>query len=298
MRVFVVCVVAATCLLARHCLADDLVKMGEVVDLARVKSDPFTSFIQFAFWPSPEFFKENMCRRELIIDDFGDLTNTLERFLVKKYLPTSKDLRGGNGIPNYLGGCDFLFLKYLSKDGLSFEIQDGPITSILVTSAEWKVCPLGKIEGYIRCIATNIFNFPEYPGAQSNFCVFVSSMNIGSSRLGDIAWSCPGELPTVSYNWYSKIMWWSDGKRALFAVAKESKDDYIRMRSSANAPENRPYWFRYRRSSWLRQAFWKLRKQNEPGLCCKSSNLASPTNCPDSLSPSSVGISNSVVPKL
>jgi len=227
--------------------ADEFAEMERIVDLAKVKANPYTDFIQYAFWPKQEVLSAKRCETRLIENELHEFTNTLGRLIIKEYLPTTADMKTVVGIPEYLDDDDYLFLRYKTTSRVHVEIQDGRGVCILMSSPDWKKGQLAQIETFVRDIAIKTINFPTDSGRAGNPLVFTSTIDIGPSRCGALGWKREGEPPASQSNWYSQIMWWSDGTRVLFAISKMSKEDYTKLATIANRTKQRkPHKFQYR----------------------------------------------------
>lgn len=236
-----------SCVTVSISTADDFTKITRIVDLAKVKANPYTAFIQFAFWPQQELVSAKRCDNRLIENDILQMTNTLGRLVKNEYLPTTEDMKSSIGIPEYVDGDDYLFLRYKTKSGIHVEIQDGRAMYILMSSPEWGKGELAKIESFVRDVAVKTINFPADSERAGNPLVFASSIDVGPSRCGALAWKLESEPPAAQSSWYSQIMWWSDGTRVLFAISKMSKEDYAKLATIANrASQRKPHKFQYR----------------------------------------------------
>jgi hypothetical protein len=222
--------------------------MEKIVKLAKIRANPYTDYIQNAFWPNPEVFSARKCDSRLIGDDLNGFTNTLGRLLNEEYLPTIEDIKSTVGIPDYLDGDDYLFLRYVTKPKVHVEVQEGRGVYILMSCSDWPQGRLAQIETFVKAIAIKTIKIPKDSGIVGGPVVFVSAIDIGPSRCGSLAWKLEGESLAAQTNWYSQIMWWSDGTKVLFAISTMSKDDYAKLATVANRTSQRePHRFIYRK---------------------------------------------------
>lgn len=226
--------------------ADDLAEMERTVDLATIRANPYTDFIQYAFWPKPEVFAARKCENRLIENDLHEFISTLARVIQDEYLPTPEDIKSVVGIPEYLDGDDCLFLRYTTKNGVRIEVQDGGGIYILMSSPFWRTDQLAQVTTFVRDIAIKTIKFPQNSGVVGNPIVGASTLDIGSSRVGGMTWRLEGEAATSRSDFYSVIMWWSDGTRVLFAISKMSKGEYVRLATMARHPPRAFHRFQYR----------------------------------------------------
>src|ERR1035437_10026292 len=119
--------------------------MGKVVDLTTIRTNPYTHLIQCAFWPQPEIFSARTCESRLIEKDVQVLSNTMARLISGEYLPTTDQMKSTVGIPEYLDGDDYLFLRYTTKSNVHVEVQAGWSLIVLMSCPEWRKCQLSEI---------------------------------------------------------------------------------------------------------------------------------------------------------
>ena len=227
--------------------ADDYAVMERIVDLPKIKANQYTDFIQYAFWPKQEVLSAQKYKGLLIEKDVDDLTNMLSRLICSEYMPSENDLKSVVGIPEYSDGDDYCFMRYTTKSGVHVEVQDGWRMFILISSSAWKKCPLPEISSFVKDIAKSTINYPKEQEVLNNPVVFVSAIDIGLSKRGNLTWNLKGESSPSLVDWYSQIDWWSDGSRILFGISKMTKKDYEIMSTMANRSSmKKPRRFRCR----------------------------------------------------
>ena len=246
-KIFVLCMFFSVHLVCRG----DIVAFAEQnVDLTKIQGDPYTRFILRGIWPKQEVFAATKCDGRLIGNDIVTLSNTLVRVLVDECLPTSQDLSSVIGIPEYGKDEDCLFLRYTTKSEIHIQIQDGEGLFILMSCSKWKAHSLEDIQEFVKSCAVRMINYPQSGGVEENPIVFVSSLDIGKSKCGTITWKHKGENDIPFTDFYSRMMWWSDGMRILFAMSNMPRGEYAKLSTVANrGGQRKPHKFEYRKIS-------------------------------------------------
>ncbi len=211
-------------------LSSDFSEITNHVDLRKIKEDSYSSFIEYALWPKPDVFR-NKCSRKLIKSEIQEFRDKLALHIRKEFLPTSEDFESIEGIPDYSEGDDFLFLRYVTKEGVRVEIQEGASLNFLVISPRVENVSLNQIESFVSNIALRVINYPQDADKSGIMDVKTSSLDIGSSRLGPVLWCLKNDPKGEVTNWYSLIMWWSDGERILFNLCMLPKAHYDKLNS-------------------------------------------------------------------
>jgi len=206
------------------------------VDISKVKKSPYTSYIQNIVWPSKNVINEKQISSYLIPDEISDLKHYLSYMLKPEYIPPN-DIVDANTIAltAYRDNHDFMFLEYDTKEAIIQVVDYIGLTVLYSPKNQKKVDPADKAElsEYVKLTVIKLVNYPTLEKKQNEPEVFISSINIGSSKCGSLYY--PADKGREWF-WYSTMLFWSDGKDVLFSTGKIGPDEDLNLKRGASSP--------------------------------------------------------------
>jgi len=230
------CCVAAGSSQAVGFIPVDTINMGKAL---ADKADNKTSWVKHAMWPTDKTVSSKRYRGDVKVE-IDQLRNMLDKMLLESYRPTSENLKGVVALADLWGvdESDYLLLRYTTKSGLRINIQDGRNIFMLVTLPD--SVPLSDVESLVKKTAETMLNLSktrrEYLDMPLPF-IRTWSVDIGPSTTGLLSY---GPSPETNYpDWYTNILWWSDGRRVLLFLSK-TDFEALAWIASASAPTIEP----------------------------------------------------------
>jgi hypothetical protein len=219
----------------------------DTVNVAKVVSDPYTQFIQYALWPDESTIVAKKCPIQELAPEIEKFTAVLHARLKTDCLPTSAQInQRAIGLTELHDGHDYLLLAYRTQKRISFQIQYGPALYILVNPISCSDFSETNTADLVRQTAASVLRIP---GTATSLQVFVSSVNIGKSRCGDLGTQKERPDEAIPSVWHEDIRWWSDGKYVLFAVSQQTREDYAVLQNRSQMPPLTKHRFSYRRDT-------------------------------------------------
>lgn len=230
------------CLFTLICLRSgwtaDLPPIESVVDASKVQTHPlFSALVHHLFWPDSDLAGNRKLDRVRISGDVTNLSNLLTTRLTKDYLPHASIQTMADGILNYRDGSDYLFVRYNTKKNERVSIQDGRGLYVLIEPKERS--PTTNRAQYVHDVAVSVLAYPEALVAPNNPSVFVSALDIGSSKVGRLCWGAKMQVSGDARVWYHVVDWWSDGTRVLFGISKLTEEDYSKLAGMADRSKHK-----------------------------------------------------------
>jgi len=203
------------------------------VDIEKIRKDKYTEFIDHVFWPEKELIASKRISKDIIPADMNEFKEMVSRVLKAQYLPPS-EIVDANAIAleQYRYGSDYILLRY-NVGNREIRIQECGTLYVAVIFAKGEPNEARpELAEYLKSMAFEVLNLPKQDKEGREPKVFISSLDIGESKCGDIHY----DLPPPKF-WYSYIRWWSDGKNVLFVIGKATFNGED-LNKRAGPPEN------------------------------------------------------------
>ncbi len=180
-------------------------------------SPRYTAFVSHATWPTAKTIQQLRYRGN-VAPEVAELQRTLDQKLRREYAPSGAYLKHNViALREFQNGDDYLLLQYTAS-GTRIEVQDGKALYIRVTPGDRGLGRSADIGAFVSRLAGKVLNIPEEKGKERVPKVFVSNLDLGKAKVGNLLYGDPHQLQNG--DWYSLIRWWSDGKGVLFEISK------------------------------------------------------------------------------
>ncbi|MCL6518204.1 MAG: hypothetical protein K6T99_00050 [Armatimonadetes bacterium] len=202
------------------------------IDLKKALTSDHTSFVIHALQPTQEAIRAKKYTGPLDTE-VNELQRVLRKVLREEYLPSEAALRANRiGLVDLWGGNDYLLVSYTTKSGLRIDIKDGKLLYLLLTMRKREEDCAADFSTFIRKVAAEVFALPQVKLESTEWPkIAVSACDVGRSKVGTITYG--SALDWDGPDWYTNILWWSDGKRVLFQI---SKCDFQALSTKAGPP--------------------------------------------------------------
>jgi len=202
----------------------------DAIDLERVHAQKYTEWISTVFWPSDNLLASNAVPLRTVLAEKEKLAGYLNTILRDDCRPSEETFNSRlKAVRAAYDENDALVLRYDISELGRIELKD--MGAIYVTflprdSFMSHVAPaspsldLDYMREYLRNVVTRLLQVPEVSDASHTVEVFVSNLDIGELRCGNITYGLaanPSHLPT---SWYSIITWWSDGRNVALVIGR------------------------------------------------------------------------------
>jgi len=187
------------------------------VDIKKIRRDEYTKFIEHVFWYSKEVMDSKKISKNLIPADMQKFKDMLKKVVKSEYL-LSEQVIDSNAvaIEKLRDDNDYILLEY-KRNKRKIQIQDGKALYIsILPDEDLKIEQLDLAE-YVKSVAFQIINLPKSDENGKEPQVFVSQLDVGDSKCGNIFYEASFPPPKF---WYSGVRWWSDGRNILFLIGK------------------------------------------------------------------------------
>ena len=207
-------------------------KIGSV-DIKKIRNNKYTKFVDHVFWYSKEVINKKTISKNLIPEDMNQLKCILKKVIKPEYMLSEKFIDSNSiAVENLRDANDYILLEHKCNK-YKIQIQEGKALYIgIFPNKDFKI-EQSILTEYIKSVALQIFNLPEFDEEEQEPYVFTSILDIGGSKCGRLYYKASFPPPKF---WYSSIKWWSDGKNILFMFGKRSF--YEDLSKRAGPPKN------------------------------------------------------------
>lgn len=190
--------------------------LTQSVDIKKIRRNKYTKFIEHVFWPEKELIVSKRISKDIIPADMNEFKEMVSKVLKAQYLPPSEIVDANAvALEQYKYGGDYILLRY-NVGNREIRIQECRTLYVAVIFAKSEPnAARPDLPEYVKSMAFEVLNLPKKDTDGREPKVFISSLDIGESKCGDIHY----DLPPPKF-WYSYIKWWSDGKNVLFEIGK------------------------------------------------------------------------------
>lgn len=213
----------------------------DTIDSTKIKEYGIASFVEhMLFWPDNKLIQEKGISTKQIPEDIDRLKKLLRQILTKEYRPKDEIVDVNSiAIENCCGLNDDIFLEYYPKKDILIQIQDLGKALLVSEFPQNDIAFEEDIGSFVEKKAKLLLQVDK----DKDYKLFVSSLDIGRSKVGDITWD-----PNYPYSdlWYAHIKWWSDGKNVSFLISTStfepgwSKESMMK-RASIGKPSPRKF---------------------------------------------------------
>ncbi len=195
------------------------------VDLSKVKTFKYATFIENGFWPSEALIQSKKISLEDIPQEVNEFRSMVFKVFKSTYRPTGGIVDANlTAVEDLRNEGDYLLLSY-RKERCDIQIQDGKAFYVLFRPDNIDANDVNLPE-YVKSVFLLATNAPKVDANDKEPRLFVSELDIGKSSCGSITYE--GSFPPPRF-WYSHVRWWSDGRSVLFAIGKkEFREGYRR----------------------------------------------------------------------
>jgi hypothetical protein len=197
-------------------------RADESVDWDRVKNDKYLEWIEHLQLPTASEKQSKMLPKTEVTNETAELVMVLRTVLAPTLKLDYGEIRNGViPLSNLRLGDDVLYLEQDTPSG-DIVIQDGRMLSVLVASSKDGVnlSETEELRRHVLSSAQMFLNIPDPITEGRDVTFFVSQLDIGNSKTGEIYFGMDSSDDWQWRHWYSVIRWWSDGVRVMFQIDK------------------------------------------------------------------------------